>query len=46
MPTLDKDFTLLRPVRHRVTVLEDDDDIQAFSRITDCYPRSGRHVPA
>lgn len=38
MSTLTGTYTRLRPVQHRVTVLDSDNDIHYFSRTTDCYP--------
>jgi hypothetical protein len=38
MATLDTFFVLRRPVKHRVTLLEDSYDVHIFSRVTDCYP--------
>jgi hypothetical protein len=38
MPTLEAHFQHIRPVRHRVTVLETDQDVSHFSRTTDNYP--------
>lgn len=40
MTTLTDTFMYRRPVQHRVTVLDTDNDIHDFTRITDNYPDS------